>query len=419
MKKILILAFLLRILLSFSVYHPDLGNHLDWGEKFWQLGVNNLYENTIWKVSWVNQPPGTVYIFALMRKIYEVIFSVVWWLNVTIPIFPSIIIPFMEQRLYVSLVKLPSILADLGIAIIIYKFIKEKMGEKKAKIASMIFLFNPVIWYNSAVWGQTDSLVNLFGVWSIYSFFKKRSLIATFLFFLSLYIKGSLVIFLPLILFLLFKSNEKIWKKIFVLIGSPVVLALISIPFVRWNNPIIWLYNLYLTRIFGHQGNMLTANAFNIWALFYGIDFSRNDLIIAFGLSLKKWGQILFSLFMLFPAVIFLLKKKIDEIILLSICILIAFASFCLLTNMHERYLFPVFPYLSILIFFRPRLTFFYIFLSLMFLLNMYNLWFVPDVYSLRLIFTPFIIKIFSLTMIAMFVFFYIDCLRLLNGKKV
>lgn len=411
-------ALLLRIILSFGPFHPDLGNHLDWGIKFWTLGPKYFYENLFWQVSWPNQPPGTIYTFALIRKIYEAIFGLVWWLNIKIPSFPSILVPFFENKLYVSLVKLPSILADLGIGLLICKFVKELKNSKVAKVAATVFLFNPVSWYNSAVWGQTDALINFFGLWSIYLYWKKKPILATFVFLSSFYFKGSLLIFTPIILILLAKSETAWWKKVMVVLIFPVVLAYLSFPFVRWLSPIPWLYHLYIDRIFGHQGNMLTANAFNLWALFFGIDFSVSDLGSFLGLTFKSWGQILFVTISAPVLVALLVKKFKIENVLFSVSA-IAMFSFLFLTNMHERYLYPAIPCLSILMFIVPKMKVFYALLCLVFMVNLYNLWFVPDPFGVKVFFTPSLIKFFSLFNLFLLPWFLWIFLRFLRSKKI
>jgi len=326
-KKILLSALFFRLILSFGPYHPDLGNHLDWGIKFWQLGPKNFYENLFWQVSWANQPPGTIYLFAFIRKIYEGIFAIFWWLNLKIPLFPSFIIPILEKRLYVCLIKLPAILADLGIAFLIYRFVEELKGQKAAKLAAAIFLFNPASWYISAVWGQTDSIINFLVLWSVYLFWRKKSLPSVFVYFLSLYFKGSLIIFLPVILILLLKAKDLWWKKLLAIGGSLIFLSYLSFPFVKWMTPIPWIYHLYQDRIFGHQGNMLTANAFNFWALIFGIDFTKNDFGLFLGLTFRKWGQWLFVLSSL-PVCFYLLKKKLNITLVFWSFAIISFSSF-------------------------------------------------------------------------------------------
>jgi len=417
-KKIFVAALFFRLVLSFGPYHPDLGNHLDWGIKFWSLGPKYFYENLFWQVSWANQPPGTIYIFALMRKIYEGIFAFFWWLNLNFPVFPSNIIPFLQDRLYVLLVKLPAMAADLGMAYLIYKFVGSLRTERWGKVAAGVFLFNPVVWYNSAVWGQTDALVNFFGLWSVYLFWRRKTLLGLTIFLFSLYFKGSLLIFLPVILILAFKNKGVWWRKILVFVFVPILLAYLSFPFVRWMTPVPWLYHLYRDRVFGHQGNMLTANAFNLWAAIFGVDFSKNDLGTFLGLNYKVWGQFLLAL-VFFPVLVNLLIKKLKfEEIFWSLATF-GFASFLFLTNMHERYLYPVFPFLTILLFLYPPLKHFYVFLSLGVFLNLYHLWYVPDILGLRHIFVPVTIRLFSVINLIFFGWFILLFLRFLRFKKV
>lgn len=419
MKKILLISLAFRLFLSFGPYHPDLGNHLDWGVQFWKIGPRNFYENLFWQVSWPNQPPGTVYVFALMRKVYEGIFALFWWLNLNFSFFPSKIIPFLQEKMYVSLVKLPAITADLGIAYLIYKFVRDLRSDRLGKMAAAVFLFNPASWYNSAVWGQTDAIINFFAVWSIYLFWKEKPLWGFFVYFFSFYIKASLLIFLPIILIMLVRSKEVWWKKILVIAVSPIMLAYLSFPFVRWMPPIPWLYHLYRDRVFGHQGNMLTANAFNLWAIFFGIDFFRNDLGKFFGLTFKKWGQILFfASFLPVLLTLFTGKKEKLRLVFWSL-VFVSMFSFLLLTNMHERYLYPAFPFLTILLFLYPRLKYFYVFLSLIALLNLYHLWYVPDIFGLRLVYTPLSIKLFSALNMVLGGWFLFLLLRFLRFKKV
>lgn len=418
MKKILLFAFLARLILSFGRFHPDLGNHLDWGIKFWQLGPKNFYENLFWQVSWANQPPGTVYLFALMRKIYDLIFGLAWWFNLKISLFPSALIPFFQEKLYVSLIKLPAIFADLGIAALIYRFVVGLRNKKLANFAALVFLFNPVSWYNSAVWGQTDAIINFFGLLSIYYFWKKKPVWATWAYFLSLYFKGSLVIFAPIVIILLLKSNLIWWKKVLAVVGPPVILAYLSFPFVKWMGSIPWLYHLYRDRIFGHQGNMLTANAFNLWALIFGVDFNRNDLGIFLGLNYKTWGQLLFG-FVFLPSLTALAIKKSEIKLTLWSLVITSLAAYIFLTNMHERYLFPVFPYLTILIFLLPNLKPFYFLLSLIAWVNLYHLWYVPDILNLKLIFIPLAVRGFSLVNLILTFYLLFSAFRFLKLKKI
>ena len=162
--NILILALILRIVLVIiSGYHPDILNHVDWGIRFLSLGPKKFYENIFWGVSWPNQPLATMLLFAFSAVSKNIIFGFIELLNQTFSFFPSFIIPFIESNINVWMVKLPFIFADIGLAFLIYKIVN-KFRPSVAKLAALFFLFNPIVIYNSTIWGQTDSLINLLAV---------------------------------------------------------------------------------------------------------------------------------------------------------------------------------------------------------------------------------------------------------------
>ena len=124
---------------------------------------------------------------------------------------------------------------------------------------------------------------------------------------------------------------------------------------------------------------MLSANAFNWWGLVFGIDFSRTDQGMFLGLTYKLWGIILFLLFISKAFYKFVVKELTIER-LFYVLLTLTFGSFLFMTNMHERYLYPLFPYLAILTSLHSLPFSAYLVISLIHLLNLYNLWFYPRV---------------------------------------
>lgn len=410
-------AFLLRLALSVGPYHPDLGNHLDWGLKIWDLGPKNFYQNQFWAVSWANQPPGTIYLFGLMGVIYRGVTSVFWWLNLNIGLFPSNLIPWAEIHLYPALVKLPFILADLGIAFFAGKIATKLFNNKVGKLVTLVALFNPVFWYVSAIWGQTDSLINFLCILSIYLFMIKKPLWGLIVFLSSFYFKVSLLIMLPLFLMYIFTLKVNHIKTLMVFLATIGFFVLFSHPFVK-GNPVAWLYHLYLDRVISHQGNMLTANAFNLWALFYGIDFTRTDLIKVLFLNLKQWGMLLFCLSYL-GVLIVMVKSKFSAFSFVSSSIIITFSSFLLMTNMHERYLFPAVTLLTAICFLNKRLIISYLLICIIWLLNLYHLWFYPRIDRLVNFYNPTTINILSLFNFIIFFYLTISLIKLCKLNKL
>lgn len=420
MKFIIFLAFLLRLVLAFGPYHPDLGNHLDWGAKFWEVGPGKFYEYQFWQVSWPNQPSGTIYLFALSQKISESILNAIWQLNVAFSFFPSFMVPFLQQKLPVVMVKLPSILADLGIAWVIYLIVKSWKSKETAKLASLVFLFNPVSFYNSSIWGQTDSIINFLALLGLYFLLLKRPILGMSSFILSLYFKTSLIIFLPVFVIALIKEKYSFLKIIVAFIVPLGIIAIASLPFsqVAHYNVFKWLTSdLYLTRVFGRQGNMLTGNAFNFWAFLFGVDLSRTDLGTFLTLSLKQWGQLIFGLI----SIVLLAQAwcRFSWRNIIFALAMISFSAFLFLTNMHERYLYPIFPLVTILLVIYPKIILFYIVLSLIYIFNLYHLWWVPAIPFLESFYSLNFIRLLSLVNLVTFFCLLVLFFRFSVPKKV
>ncbi|MDO8340401.1 MAG: hypothetical protein Q7T59_00325 [Candidatus Woesebacteria bacterium] len=370
---ILFVVFCFRLILSFLIWHPDLNNHIDWGIRFWQYGPAKFYTENVWNFTWPNQPPGTIYMFAGIRKLFEFIFGIFWIINTKIPAFPSIVISFFETNLYPALLKLPAILADFGVAYLIYKWTNKKW-------ASLIFLINPVIWYNSSVWGQYDSVINFFALLAFYLLNKKKLLFAIIAFILSIYIKASLLIFAPIFLIIAIRQKYSFKKYILSLVLSLIVVALVTLPFSQ-GEPFSWLYYLYKDKVFVDQLHVVTANAFNLWGTIFGVKDSAieiKDFLPFFGFTYQIWGYILFTIS--YTPLLFKVYKNNDLKVVAWTLALTAFASFVLLTNMHERYLYPLFPYLTILLTTGVVVNWEYWLITIISLLGMYNFWFTPKI---------------------------------------
>lgn len=416
-KTVLVIALILRIILVLiSSWHPDLLNHIDWGNRFLNLGARKIYENIFWSVSWLNQPLGTALLFALCAFLKNIIFSFFEFLNQNIAIFPSSIIPILETNLHVWLVKLPFILADIGMGFLIYKIVFQ-FKPKFATLAATIFLFNPVLIYNSTIWGQTDSLINLLALSGLYFIFQKKYFWGIWLFLLGFLFKMSLIIYLPIFGLLLIKQIKDWQKMILPILSFFIFLFLIALPFkLEGFNSFHWLWYMYTNRVLVRQGSMLNGNAFNIWTLIFSIDLSKSEFTRIFGLSYQLIGRILFVL-SLIPICFKFIKTKLTISSLFSALVLSAFSCFIFMTNMHERYLYPIFPLISVLIFisktkFNLKSL---ILLSIVHFLNLYNLWFYPQIDLLKniLIYNNFLTcRVLSAILIVVYIKYFIDYLR-------
>ena len=421
-KKLIILlaaAFVFRLILTPLLWHPDLNNHIDWGIRFWEYGPLTFYTENVWNFTWPNQPPATMYMFAIIRKVYEAIFGVLWFVNIKISLFPSNIITFSETQLYPILLKIPAILADLGIAVLIYKFLEMMNKKRFALIGAFVYLANPVIWYNSSVWGQTDSIINFFILLSFYFLFKKRRYLSVFAFLFSLYFKVSLVIFLPIYIIIAIKEKKKIGEYIKATLLSILIIGILTIPFAG-GEPFSWLRALYTDKIFGQQLQVITANAFNLWAFTTGISKEISHGLLLGPITYQVWGIILFILAYIPTLVLVKRRGNITDVVWsLSMA---AISAFMLLTNMHERYLYPFFPVFTILAVTQKDLFIFYWVISGISLINMYNYWWGPRIEAIVNLLTyndRIVARMLAFIAFAVFVYLYIRFLRHLKQVKI
>lgn len=416
---VFILALLLRICFFSSAYHGDLNNNISWGSIAYERGLSGFYDRidpSGWPYSVPNQPPLTIMTFWAVRAVWQGIENLSWQLNRQFPLFPSPFIWFWEAKGMVLLIKLPGILADLGIGYLIYKIVQSAKGKvhsnKLGKIAAGVWLFNPVSWYVSSIWGQTDSVVNFLGLIGIFYLLKKKLIPFVLFLTLSLLFKGSLTVFIPLLLFVALWQRHSLSDWIKAISISLVAVIATSIWFhPRWDL-LFWVVNLYRQRIFPGEIGYLTANAFNFWWL---VNPGRVlDSTLYLDLPARVWGFILVILGVGWS--VYRLKKEATEKNVLLSLALVALLTFLFLTRIHERYLYPFFPLATLLLAFVKKIKYFYIVLSLTFLLNLYHLFWAPPMPFLEALYKGGLLAL-AISIINIATFFYL--LRQFKQAKI
>ena len=230
---------------------------------------------------------------------------------------------------------------------------------------------------------------------------------------MSLLFKGSLSIFVPILLIVALLQKHKVgdWAK--ALFSSLLTTFLISIWFHPRLDLFSWLFNLYRQRILPGEIGYLTANAFNFWWL---VDPGKTlDSTVFLGLPARIWG-FLIAIVGVVGVGYWLSKRKLtDKRIFLSL-VMISLVTFLFMTRIHERYLFPFFPYATMLLGLIPGLVFPYIILSTTHLLNLYHLFWAPSFSPLEALYQlPWFAR--AISIINIIVFFYM--LRLFRRAKV
>jgi Gpi18-like mannosyltransferase len=296
----------------------------------------------------INYPPGFIYVLWLMGKIYSFFGNPHDYINY-----------WRENNFGFLLVsKSFAIVADIGIACLIYWFFsqKKKLEELGANIStflppllSAVFFLNPVVIIDSALWGQVESLGILFTIVAVILLFYRRPLLGSAVFTVGALMKLQNIIFIPLFFLFIFRYFD---LKTFVksLAAAAIAFFAVCFPFflARDMDRV-----LYLMTLNNDYFPWLSLNAHNLWWIVSGASGMKviDKILITGVLNAKTVGLIIFSGFYLLFCLLILLKPKARNFFLsLSLAIL---AFFLFTTQSHERYSYPV---VVLLLFFYPFL---------------------------------------------------------------
>ena len=353
---LLALGLIIRIILVPYFVSGDLLIYQEWGSKFWELGAKNYYfGDALWKHTPPNYPPLASLLFGGAYWLFEHKYWLAQLHNL-IGIPPAFFIKYFYEFGHLLLLKLPSMLADLGLGIIVYNLVlRFTKKTKTALIALAVFIFNPVTIFISSLWGQTDSLVSFFGIMAFLLLLSKKQYLSPLFMFVSLYLKPSWAIFAPLYLYLIFHHKIKIRKLVIGGILALLVFLLVTYPF---SGNDIWGFTVKLfnerLQLAVKADTVASVSAFNFHSLLLQIDrdFSSTKLL---GISAKTIGFLVY-VFLNISSFLFIAKQKDKLLALLTGIFIIGFGSFLFLTGMLERYFFVAFTPLIILLFARPKI---------------------------------------------------------------
>src|SRR5215211_6572298 len=267
------------------------------------------------------------------------------------------------------LLKLPAILADLGLA-----WVAGTLAERLAPgslrervpvrtVVAATVLFNPAVIALSAVWGQVDSVPALFVLSSLLLLFTgrqslQREIAAFLLYAVAIAMKPQTGFVLPLMLYALYRRyfhrrppSEWLGGAIRVGASAALSLGLVAISGLPFGLGPVALVRFYQDSASVYP--VTSANAFNSWG--------AHVLTIA-GISALHVGMILFvaaAAFAVWRAHRAIERGGDDGRVLMVTAASVSLLAYTLLTRMHERYMFVSLACLSPLIFVRQiRLAF-------------------------------------------------------------
>ena len=411
---LIISGLLLRLTLLFIDYSWDVNNHIAWAKDLHNRGFQGFYEtqsSEVYATLYPNYPPLSLFIFYLVYPLQSFIYSIAWWLNLAIPLFPSKLIFFIKDRAFLAgLMKLPAIFTDLAIAWLSY-LIAKKILLKNKRVQMLIpslILFNPAFFFNSGLWGQIDSIPIFFALGSFYLLLFTRRFIASGIFMtFALLVKPTALIYLPIYIALLFmKFGLKNFLKTFIAVN--LIFWFAFLPFYKsGNNLLSFPYNIYLEKILSTQSlPYVTNGAFNFWVLVTWFNGIKDTSTFILGLSYRVWGYLIVGIFTLFILICSKQRSRLSRDDVFYSIFLLAFAAFLFLTKMHERYSLLPLAFLLIAAIKKQKLLKWFSILSLVSFLNHYHSWPVPKIEILvKVIFNPLVVVILSLLNVILFLY--------------
>lgn len=247
----LLIALVLRVVLAVQIegYEVDINCFTAWSLRMAQLGPAGFYAPDYF----CDYPPGAMLLLWPVGLLMNAV-------------------GLHQSSAVLLLVKLLPILCDLIGSFCLYRYTSRRWTNSAAIAASLVYLFNPAVLVNGAAWGQMDSILALFLLWTTLHALCKRWNAAIPLFVVASLIKPQALLFAPLgaAAFLLDlisvkekKQRSKIIRQAFIGLGTALLCAVAIIaPFsVKQEAPVGWLFELYAKTLGSYEyATLNTAN---------------------------------------------------------------------------------------------------------------------------------------------------------------
>jgi Gpi18-like mannosyltransferase len=393
---ILLIAFIFRLIISILPSHVDILSIGGWGRWIAMNGPMGFYQHNVWFYSWPTQPPLVNLLYGFTFTLFQYfafIFTHIGYFIAINHLGASYILWYYDfvrwfaESFYLTTdfpigfiisIKFFGIIGDLLIGLIIY-LITQKFNRNKAIFFSLLYLFSPFTFYISSMWGQYDQLSYLFLLVSFISLLNKKTLlVAPLLISLSINLKPTSLIFVPLFIWIYLRQTPSIYVFIFGVFLSVSAFVFSALPFVVNKNVFDYINSEIIPRVIFKSEFRVSTNSFNFWHILIGNKALAHDELYLF-IPAKIWGYLLFGYFNI-------LAFKISRIVtaknIFTSMFIIGMSGWLFLTSMLERYLFAGVTSGLILAIFYPRLLKYWLPLSLIFWINLYHSWWYPDFFD-------------------------------------
>jgi predicted membrane-bound dolichyl-phosphate-mannose-protein mannosyltransferase len=315
-------ALFARLVLSpWTGYEGDLNTFLAWGLRLADIGPANFFEEGYW----CDYLPGYLYVLWILGFIAGPV----------------------PQPVQYGLLKLPSILADVGTAYLIWRLVRPTNENRKLWVP-IVYLANPAVWSNSTLWGQADSFHAFWIILGLALLTWKRVEWAAISFGYAIVIKLTAVVILPLAVLYALTQKTSIWRVVVCGLLVALTFGATFLPFAGWDvGETPGLIDARLDKTMGQYGHA-TVNALNLWYLLQQnwVEHSKE----LFGvITIKSTAVILVAISQVVSLAFFWISRRDREDALWLSASLVFLSVFLFMHSLHERHMFPLLGVLTLM----------------------------------------------------------------------
>ena len=171
---IILLGLFIRLyFVPIAGFKIDVTDWASWSDRLNNVGYSNFYSKDIFS----DYAPGYMYVLNFLGNIKNLF--------------------HLNNSFFYMLLKLPAIISDLILGLLIYKEISKYTSIFYSRLGILFIYLNPALIFNSAIWGQIDSVPILPLFLAIIYLKRKKLILSSLCFGLAFLIKPQSIAILP------------------------------------------------------------------------------------------------------------------------------------------------------------------------------------------------------------------------------
>ncbi len=266
-----------------------------------------------------------------------------------------------EVRPIILLLKVPSMVADIISAWIIFALGRHLGRPWQGVGLATFYVFSPVILYDGAYYGQTDTILLTFLLGAVYAYIRRSPFLLGAMMMAAPLMKAQAFFVLMILCVAILAQWREVWGRC---VGRVIAGGLLSLAIVAGLAALTGQLAAFRDGYIGAVGwfPLVTSHAFNLWWLLlrpwdkspHEQDFPLDTELVLGIVSYRTIGLVLFFAAMILILVL-LDRRRYTPYALVLACAAAGWAFFNLPTEMHERYSVTAVGFMCLLPFWERR----------------------------------------------------------------